>query len=180
MRILSKFFQANDAIMVFSLEIRNDMEVFFLEGSDWLQTSPSGARWRNSSSVGITESCKIAAELFHAAVLWCLCLLLIFPVIAVSHAALCCPTHLYACLNSHCGSQTEHLFETLLIIKQQRFWMKLKMRWGPNFILHWRAPFHCWKLCMQGFRLSRQQSLFICFAPTFLIVIISEDETHVF
>lgn len=51
MGILSKFFQDNDAIMVFSLEIRHDMEVFFLEDSDWLQTSPSGDHWRKAGAL---------------------------------------------------------------------------------------------------------------------------------
>lgn len=106
----------------------------------------------NSSSLGITESCKVAAELLPAAALWCLWTLLIFPVIAVSHAALYCLTHMYVCLNSYCDSQTEQLFETLLIIKRWRFWMKLKTRWGLNLILHWRPPFHCWNLCMHRFQ----------------------------
>lgn len=41
--------QANDDTVVFSLETRHDMlAIFFLEDSDWFQTSPSGAHWRKS------------------------------------------------------------------------------------------------------------------------------------
>lgn len=46
MGILFKSFLANDAIMMFPLETRHEMEILFLEDSGWLQTSPSGALWR--------------------------------------------------------------------------------------------------------------------------------------
>lgn len=115
-------------------------------GSRLLQMVLSGEK---SSSLGVTESCKVSAELFHAAVLWCLCMLLIFPVNAVSHTALCCPTHIYVCLNSTVAHRQCSFLKLYWSSRSKGFqWSKEEVRAEFNFALEnplpLLEPLHAW------------------------------------
>lgn len=152
--------------MVFSLETRHDMqEVFFLEDSDWLQTSPSGDHWRRQ------QLFRYHWDLWTAS-----CYSSMTPVNVTHFHCDCSPPvlqrvlpHVCVCVwNSHCGLHTEWLFETLLMEKQWRFWMNWKMRWGLSFILHWDPPFIAVTFACLGFRPSRQWPLFFFFCSNIL------------
>lgn len=115
----------------------------------------------NHSPLGITEICKVTAELPRAAALWPLWMLLVLTLIA-SPMLQCVLSRVCICVwNSHCTSHTGWLFETSLIEKWWRFWMNWKVRTEFHFIS--RPPFHCCDLCMLGRQAIRTVAPFIPF-----------------
>lgn len=141
-----------------------------------LQVGLSG---ENSSSSGITESCKVSAELFRAAALWCLSMLLLFLWLQ-SPILHCVVPHTYMCVWAPTVTHRQCSFLKLYWSSSSKGfqWSKDEVRAEFNFALESPLPLletlHAIKT-VAGFRLSRELVPFHFFAPVFQVVIISED-----
>ena len=134
-------------------------------GSRLLQVVLTG---ENSSCLGITETCKVAAELLHATAPWPLWMLLVFTMIAARRAATRSPTHMYLCLKQPLWLTYRVAFWNFTDREAVKVLNELKDEVRTEFHFALRPPFHCCDLCMPGVQAIQTGAPFhFFFYPTF-------------